>query len=167
MFQTCIFRENFNKVLMQCSHSKYAKRTQMWSNNYNKTKIVYIWCKYHIYQNFRKCPKNGKHKLHVIVYAKKNLSKICMLLSNLKKPLSRPIFSSHHVMCSSISCCNHLNNMLMNVKLMAIQLELNGIGYTMIFHSYSKSTSNTLICKFEKCKPNSQKTTWVWTYIIY
>jgi len=60
-----------------------------------------------------------------------------MLLFNLKRPLSKPIFISHHVMCSSISCCcNHLNNMLMNVKLMVIQLELNGIGYIVVFHSY-------------------------------
>jgi hypothetical protein len=50
--------------------------------------------------------------------------------------------------------------MLMNVKLIVIQLELNGIGYIMVFHSCSKFASNTwhtLICKFEKCKPNSQK----------
>jgi len=101
---------------------------------------------------------------------KKNLSKICMLLSNLKRPLLKPIFISHHVMCSSICCCcNHLNNMLMNVKLIVIQLELNGIGYIMVFHNYSKFASNTwyiLICKFEKCEPNSQKITWVWTYIL-
>jgi hypothetical protein len=69
--------------------------------------------------------------------------KIRMLLSNLKKPMSKPIFINHHVMCSSISCCNHLNNMLMNVKLIVIQLELNGIGYIMVFHSYSKLASNT------------------------
>jgi Zn ribbon nucleic-acid-binding protein len=71
MFQTYIFRENFNKVLMQCSHSKHANIIQMWGNDYNKTKIECIWCKYHIYQNFKKCPKNGKHELHAIVYAKK------------------------------------------------------------------------------------------------
>ncbi len=101
----------------------------------------------------------------------KNLNKICMLLFNLKKPLAKPIFINHHVMCSLMSCCcNHLNNMLMNVKLMVIQLKLNGIGYMVIFHNYSKFASNiwyTLICKFEKCKPNSQKLTWVWTYIVY
>ncbi len=60
--------------------------------------------------------------------------------------------------------------MLMNVKLIVIQLELNGIGYIMVFHSCSKFASNTwhtLICKFEKCKPNSKKFTWVWTYIVY
>jgi hypothetical protein len=50
--------------------------------------------------------------------------------------------------------------MLMNVKLIVIQLELNGIGYKLVFHSYSKSTLNTcytLICKFEKYKPNPKK----------
>jgi hypothetical protein len=92
----------------------------------------------------------------------KNLSKICMLLSNLKKRLFKPIFISHHVMCSSISsyCCNHLNSMLMSVKLIVIELELNGIGYKLVFHNYSKSASNTwytLICKFEKYNPNPKK----------
>jgi hypothetical protein len=84
-------------------------------------------------------------------------------------PQSKPIFINHHVMCSSISC-NHLDNMLMNVKSIVIQLELNGIGYIVIFHSYSKFASKTwytIICKFEKCKLNSQKITWVWTYIVY
>jgi hypothetical protein len=50
--------------------------------------------------------------------------------------------------------------MLMSVKLIVIQLELNGMGYKLVFHSYSKSTSNTwytLICKFEKCKPKPPK----------
>ncbi len=40
------------------------------------------------------------------------------------------------------------------------QLELNGIGYKWVFHSYSKSTSNTwyiLIWKFEKCKKIQKK----------
>jgi hypothetical protein len=71
MFQTCIFRENFNKVLMQFSHSKHANIIQTWGYNYNKTKLVCIWCKYYIYQNFRKCPKNEKHELNAIVYPKK------------------------------------------------------------------------------------------------
>jgi hypothetical protein len=60
--------------------------------------------------------------------------------------------------------------MLMNVKLIVIQLELNGIGYIMVLHSCWKFASNTwhtLIWKFEKCKPNSQKITWVWTYTVY
>jgi Zn ribbon nucleic-acid-binding protein len=57
MFQTCIFKENFNKVLMQCSHSKHANIIQMWGYNYNKTKLVCIRCKYHIYQNFKKVQK--------------------------------------------------------------------------------------------------------------
>jgi len=71
---------------------------------------------------------------------RKNLNKIYILL---KRHLSKLIFVNHHVMCSSISsCCNHLNSMLMNVKLIVIQLELNDIGYK-LFHSYSKSTLNT------------------------
>jgi hypothetical protein len=89
---------------------------------------------------------------------KRHLSKIYMLLSNLKRSLSKTIFISYHVMCSLLSCCcNHLNIMLMSVKLIMIQLELIGIGYKLKFYSYSKFTSNkwyTLICKFEKCKPN-------------
>ncbi len=44
----------------------------------------------------------------------RNLSKICMLLSNLKRHISKPILISHHVMCSLISscCCDHLNSIL-------------------------------------------------------
>jgi hypothetical protein len=34
MFQTHIFKENFNKILMQCSHSKYVNMIQMWSYNW-------------------------------------------------------------------------------------------------------------------------------------
>jgi hypothetical protein len=47
----------------------------------------------------------------------------------------KPIFINHHVMCSLISSWfyNHLNSMLMNVKLIVIQLELNGIGYKLVF----------------------------------
>jgi hypothetical protein len=97
-----------------------------------------------------------KHEFHAIVYAKKNLSKIYMLLSNLKKPLFKIIFISNHIMCSSISsCCNHLSSMLTSVKLIVIQLELNDIGYKLVFHNYSKFAWNTwytLICKSEKYK---------------
>jgi hypothetical protein len=60
--------------------------------------------------------------------------------------------------------------MLMNVKLIVIQLELNGIGYIVVIHNYSKSTSNTwyiLTCKFEKCEPNSQKITWVYSMLDF
>jgi hypothetical protein len=41
-----------------------------------------------------------------------------------------------------------------------IQLELNGTGCKLVFHSYSKFTSNTwytLICKLEEYKPNPNK----------
>jgi hypothetical protein len=130
-------------VLMQISHlSKLFKMSKKWKNMNSMPLFM---------------PKKPK---------------ICMLLSNLNRPFSKPIFISHHVICSSISSCcwNHLNSMLMNVKLIMIQLELNGIGYKLVFHSYSKFTSNTwytLICKFEKCKPNPKKIPWVWTYIVY
>jgi hypothetical protein len=47
-------------------------------------------------------------------------------------------------MCSLISFyCKHLRSMLMSVKLIVIQLELDGMGYKLVFHSYSKSTLNT------------------------
>jgi hypothetical protein len=42
IFQTCIFKENFNKILMQCSHSKHANIIQTWGYNWNKTKLVCI-----------------------------------------------------------------------------------------------------------------------------
>jgi hypothetical protein len=42
MFQTLIFKEIFNKVLMQCSHSKHVNIIQTWSDNCNKTKLVCI-----------------------------------------------------------------------------------------------------------------------------
>ncbi len=42
MFQIRIFKENFNKVLMQCSHSKHVNIIQTWGYNCNKTKLVCI-----------------------------------------------------------------------------------------------------------------------------
>jgi hypothetical protein len=42
IFQTHIFKENFNKILMQCSHSKHANIIQTWDYNCNKTKLVCI-----------------------------------------------------------------------------------------------------------------------------
>jgi hypothetical protein len=134
-FQTCIFKENFNKILMQCSHSKHVNIIQTWNYNCNKTKLVCIDA---------------------------SITSIKTLLSNLKKHLSKPIFISHHVICSLISscCCNHLNRMFMNVKSIVIQLELNDINYKLIFHSYSKFASitwYTFIWKFEKYKPNPKK----------
>jgi hypothetical protein len=71
MFQFCIYRQNFTKISMQCSHSKHPNIIQMWGNNYNKTKLLCIQCKYHIYQNFRKCSKNGKHELMPLFMPKK------------------------------------------------------------------------------------------------
>ncbi len=151
---------------MQCSHSRHANIIQVWSYICNKTIFVYIDANITSIKTFQKCSKNGKHELHAIVYVKKT-----QVLFNFKRPLFQTIFISNHAMCSLISsyCCNHLNSMLMSVKLIMIHLELNDIGYKFVFHSYSKSTSNTwyiLICKFEKCKPNFKKITWVWTYII-
>jgi hypothetical protein len=42
MFQSHIFKENFNKVLMQCSLSKHANIMQMWGYNCNNTKLICI-----------------------------------------------------------------------------------------------------------------------------
>jgi hypothetical protein len=42
MFQIRIFKENFNKVLMQCSHSKHVNIIQTWGYNYNKIQLVCI-----------------------------------------------------------------------------------------------------------------------------
>jgi hypothetical protein len=95
----------------------------------------------------------------------RKLSKICILLSKLKKHLCKLTFITHHIMCSSISfcCCNHFNSMFMNVRLIMMQLQLNDIGCKLVFHSYSKFTSNTwytLICKFEEYKPKPKKLHW-------
>jgi len=106
---------------------------------------LYILIQISHLSNFLKMSKNWKTWCACHCLCQRNLSKICMLLFNLKIHLSKPIFISHHVMCSLISfcCCNHLNNMLMNVKLIVIQLELNDIGYKLVFHSYSTFASNT------------------------
>jgi len=95
-----------------------------------------------------------------------------MIFSNLKRPLFKTIFISHHAICSLISSCscNHLSSMLVNVKLMVTQLKLNGIGYKLVFHSSLKFASNTwytLICKFEEHKSKPKWITWVWRHIIY
>ncbi len=72
MFQTHIFKEIFNKILlMQCSHSRHANIIQVQSYNCNKTRLVYIDANITSIKTFQKCPKNGKHELHAIVYAKK------------------------------------------------------------------------------------------------
>jgi hypothetical protein len=162
MFQTCIFSVNFNKVLIQCSHSKHANIIQTWSYNYNKTKLVCIDANMTSIKTFFKVQKMKNMSSMPLFMAKRHLSKIYMLLSNFKRSLFKPIFSSHHVMSSSIRscCCNHLNIMLMSVKFIVVQLELIGIGFKLKFHSYSQFTSNkqyTLKYKFEKCKPNPKK----------
>jgi len=139
MFQTCIFNENFNKVLIQCSHSTHANIRQTWGYNCNKTKLVCIDANMTSIKTFLKVQKMENMSSMPLFMTKRHLSKIYMLLSNLKRSLSKTIFISHHVMCSSISscCCNHLNIMLMNVKLIVIQLELTVIGFKLKFHSYS------------------------------
>jgi len=43
IFQIRICKENFNKVLMQCSHSKHANTIQMWSYNYNIRRNLYVF----------------------------------------------------------------------------------------------------------------------------
>jgi hypothetical protein len=122
------------------------------------------WCKYCIYLEIFKNVKKMETWIPCHCLCLRNLNKIYMLFFNIKRPLFETIFINHHFMCSSISsCCNHLSSMLMSVKLIILQLELNGIGHKLIFHNYSKFTSNTwytLICKFEKCKPNPQKIIW-------
>jgi hypothetical protein len=42
IFQIRICKENYNKVLMQCSHSKHVNIIQLWGYNCNKTKLVCI-----------------------------------------------------------------------------------------------------------------------------
>jgi len=42
MFKIHIFREKFNKILMQFSPSKHANIIQLWGYNCNKTKLVCI-----------------------------------------------------------------------------------------------------------------------------
>jgi len=54
---------------MQCSHSKHANIIQTWGYNCNKRKLVCIDASITYIKKF-KCPKNGKHELHAIVYAK-------------------------------------------------------------------------------------------------
>ncbi len=103
------------------------------------------------------------HELSLLMLVTPYLSKLGQQWqSPSREPQETPIFISHHVVCSLISfcCCNHLSSMLMTIKLIVIHLELNNIGHKLVFHSYAKSTSNmwyTLICKFEKCKPNPKK----------
>jgi hypothetical protein len=140
---------------------KHANIIQTWGYNCNKTKVVCIDTNIKSIKTFFNVQKL-ENMNSIPLFMPKKLCKIYMLFFNLKRPLLRTIFINHHVMCSSISSCcyNHLGTMLMNVKLIVIQLELNGMSYKLVFLSYSKFASNTwytLICKFEKCKPNPKK----------
>jgi hypothetical protein len=156
MFQTHVFNENFNKVLMQCSHSKHVNIIKCEVPIAIKQNLYVLMQVSHLSKLF-KMSKKWKTWTPCHCLCQRNLNNICMLLSNLKRHLSKPIFISHNVMCSLINswCCNHFSSMLMSVKLIVIRLELNDIGYKLVFHSYSKFVSNTwytLICKFEKYK---------------
>ncbi len=142
MFETRIFKEKFNRVLMQCSYSKHANIIQMWGCNCNKTKLICI-DEYHIYQDFLNVQKI-KMWIPCHCLCQRNLNNIYMLLSNLKRPLSKTIFMKHHVICSLISSCyNHLTSMLMNVKLIVIQLKLNGMDYKLVYHIVIQSLHQT------------------------
>jgi len=69
MLQTHILRENSNKILMQCLHSRHANITHVKLQlQWDKTYLY--WCKYHISQNILKRSKNEKHEFNVIAYAK-------------------------------------------------------------------------------------------------
>ncbi len=118
MFQTYIFKEIFNKVLIQCSHSRHANKIQVWSYNCNKTKLACIDANIASIKTF-KISKKWKLWTPCHCLCQRNPSKIYMLFLNFKRPLSKTIFINHHVVCSSVSSCfcNHLSSMLMNVKL--------------------------------------------------
>ncbi len=140
MFKIHIFRENFNKILVQCSFSKHANILQLWGYNCNKTKLVCIDANIRSIKTLKNVQKMKNMNSMPLFMSKKPMQYIYMLFSNFKRLLCKIIFISHHAMCSSISsyCCNHLSSMLMSVKLIMIQLELNDIVYKLVFHSYSK-----------------------------
>jgi hypothetical protein len=90
------------------------------------------------------CPKNGKHELHAIVYAKETQVKIYMLLPSLRRPLSKTIVVIYHAMCLLISCWhNCIGRMLMSVKLTMLRLELKYTSYKLVFCSCSSIALNT------------------------
>jgi hypothetical protein len=129
-----ILKENFNKILMQCLHSRHANITQVWSYICNETKLICINA-YHIFQNIFKHQKNEKHELNATTYAKETQVRyICYSLTS-RDPFLK-CFSLDTMPCVhrvSFCFCNHLSRTLMSVKLMVIQLELDVIGYKFVF----------------------------------
>ncbi len=160
-FKLVYLKKFFNKLLMQCSHSKDVNIIQMWGFNYNKTKLVCIDASITYIKTFENVQKmENMNSIPLFMPKETWLRYACYF--HFKIHLLKHIFISHHIMCSSISssCCNHLKNMLISVKLIVIQLELNDIDYKLVFHSYSKFALNTwytLIGKFENYKPNPKK----------
>jgi hypothetical protein len=72
----------FNKIwcnmltFKTCKHDTSVRLQSQW----NKTCMY--WCKYHIYQNFFKSPKNRKHELYAIIYPKETqIRYICYSLT--------------------------------------------------------------------------------------
>jgi len=102
---TIAMRQNLF-VLMQISHlSKHFKTFKKWKT----------WIQCHCL-----CQRNPRY--------------ICYSLTS-KDPFPK-LFSLDTMPCVhwvSFCCCNHLSNTLMNVQLMVIQLELNAIGYKLVF----------------------------------
>jgi hypothetical protein len=129
------FKENFNKALLQCSHSRHANIIQTWGHNCNKTKLVCIDVNIISIKLF-KMSKKWKTWTWCHCLCQRNLNKICVLFSNLKRFRFKPIFISHHVMCSLISfyCLNHLGSILMNL----VDSDTIGVawhGYKLVFHN--------------------------------
>jgi hypothetical protein len=71
MFHIHIFKENLNKILMQCSHSKHVNIIQMSSYNCNKIKLVCTDVSITSIKTFLNVQKLEKHEFHAIVCAKK------------------------------------------------------------------------------------------------
>jgi hypothetical protein len=134
MLQIPILREIFNKILMQCLHSRYANITQVWSYNCNETKLICIDANITPFKTLKR-PKNGKHEFNATAYAKETQVRcICYSLTS-RDPFWK-LFSLDTMPCVhwvSFCCCNHLSSTLMSVKLMVIQLELNAIAYELVF----------------------------------
>jgi hypothetical protein len=70
IFQTHILTKKFNKILMQCLHSKHVNIIQKWGYNCNETKLVCIDVSITSIKTFLNVQKMEKYALHAIVYAK-------------------------------------------------------------------------------------------------
>ncbi len=71
MFQTHIFRGNFNKVLMECSHSKHVNTIQTWGYNCNKIKFVCIDVNITFIKTFKNVQKLENMNSMLVVMPKK------------------------------------------------------------------------------------------------